>query len=77
MNTIGRDEERIPGATTEEVVVKRHAILLISADKEVFVTRMTTVNVNSNSSFSSSFCMHTPHIDDTSRSTGVKPASGP
>lgn len=56
--TICCDEERIPGVPAEEIRVKDCLILHVSADEEVFVGWMTSVNVNSNSAVSSSICTY-------------------
>ena len=36
--TIGCDEERIPGVSTEEIRIKLRSVLFVSADEEVFVS---------------------------------------
>jgi len=42
----------------EEIGIMQHVVLFVPADEEVFVGRMTTVDVDSNSAVSSSVCTH-------------------
>jgi len=61
--TICCDEERIPGASAEEVRVKQRPVLLVSADEKVFVGRVTAVNVNSYSAIGPSVYTSSDSID--------------
>ena len=56
--TVGCDEERIPGGATEEVRVEDGPVFFVSADEKVFVGRVSPVDANSHGAASSGVCTH-------------------
>ena len=56
--TVGCDEERIPGGAAEEVRVEDGPVFFVSADEKVFVGRVSPVDANSHGAASSGVCAH-------------------
>jgi len=56
--TVGCDEERIPGGAAEEVRVEDGPVFFVSADEKVFVGRVSPVDANSHGAACSGVCTH-------------------